>query len=179
MPSLDGRMSLALDAGQFLKADAGAGRLLGVLSLQALPRRLALDFRDVFQEGFAFDNITGDVQVAGGLARTNHLRMRGVQAAVLMEGTADIVRETQDLHVVVVPDINAGTASLAYAVINPLVGLGTFLGQLLLRGPLAEAGTREFKVTGSWADPQVSKLERRTPPLAAPASSPASAASAP
>lgn len=179
MPSLDGRMSLALDAGQFLKADAGAGRLLGVLSLQALPRRLALDFRDVFQEGFAFDNITGDVQIARGLARTNNLRMRGVQAAVLMEGTADIVRETQDLHVVVVPDINAGTASLAYAVINPLVGLGTFLGQLLLRGPLAEAGTREFKVTGSWADPQVSKLERRTPPLAAPASSPASAASAP
>jgi uncharacterized protein YhdP len=176
-------MNLALDAGQFLKAEPGAGRLLGVLSLQALPRRLVLDFRDVFQEGFAFDNITGDLQVAQGVARTNNLRMRGVQAAVLMEGQADVLHETQDLRVIVVPEINAGTASLAYAVINPALGLGTFLGQLLLRGPLAEAGTREFHVTGSWADPRVTQVARRSSeaaaaPAALPASSPASAPAA-
>ena len=52
VPSLDGRINLALDAGQFLKAGPGAARLLSVLNLQALPRRLLLDFRDVFQEGF-------------------------------------------------------------------------------------------------------------------------------
>ena len=125
-----------IDAGQFLKAEPGAARLLGVLSLQSLPRRLVLDFRDVFQEGFAFDNITGDVKIAQGVAHTNNLRMRGVQAAVLMEGQADIARETQDLRVVVVPEINAGTASLAYAAINPAVGLGTFLAQVFLRRPL-------------------------------------------
>jgi uncharacterized protein YhdP len=71
--------------------------------------------------------------------------------------------------VLVVPEINAGTASLAYAVINPLVGLGTFLGQWLLRGPLAEAATREFQITGTWADPQVKPL-LHTPGPAAPAS---------
>ncbi|WP_158219835.1 YhdP family protein [Ideonella sp. A 288] len=173
LPTLSGRMNVALEAGQFLKAEPGAGRLLGVLSLQALPRRLVLDFRDVFQEGFAFDNISGDVQVDRGVARTNNLRMRGVQAAVLMEGSADITQETQELRVVVVPEINAGTASLAYAVINPAIGLGTFLGQWLLRGPLAEAGTREFRVYGSWTDPQVAPVERR-PAAAAAASAPAS-----
>ena len=57
--------------------------------------------------------------------------MRGVQAAVLMEGQADLERETQDLRVLVVPEINAATASLAYAVINPAIGLGTFLAQLV------------------------------------------------
>lgn len=177
-PSLDGRIKLALDAGQFLKAGPGAGRLLGVLSLQALPRRLLLDFRDVFQEGFPFDNIVGDVTIEDGVASTNNLRMRGVQAAVLMEGHADIGRETQDLRVLVVPEINAGTASLAYAVINPAVGLGTFLAQLFLRRPLMAASTREFTVQGSWADPQVERVERRInaplPELEAPA-----AASAP
>jgi uncharacterized protein YhdP len=135
--------------------------LLSVLSLQSLPRRLALDFRDLFQEGFAFDNITGDVSVAQGVAHTNNLRMRGVQAAVLMEGSADIDRETQDLRVVVVPEINAGTASLAYAVINPAVGLGTFLAQMFLRKPLTQAGTREFHVTGPWSDPQVERVQRK------------------
>ena len=161
VPSLDGRINLAIDAGQFLKAGPGAGRLLSVLNLQALPRRLLLDFRDVFQEGFAFDNVTGDVMIDDGVASTNNLRMRGVQAAVLMEGSADIARETQSLRVLVVPEINAGTASLAYAVINPAVGLGTFLAQVFLRRPLMAASTREFTVQGPWADPKVERVERK------------------
>jgi uncharacterized protein YhdP len=123
----------------------------------------------VFQEGFAFDSITGDVQVAQGVAQTNNLRMRGPQAAVLMEGSADLARETADLRVLVVPEIDAAGASLAYAAINPVVGLGTFLAQLILRRPLVAAGTREFHVTGDWADPKVARIER-TP--AEPASAP-------
>ncbi|NML16234.1 TIGR02099 family protein [Azohydromonas sp. G-1-1-14] len=157
---MDGQLRVELERGRFLKADAGAGRLLSVLSLQSLPRRLTLDFRDVFLQGFAFDSITGDVRMDDGVAETNNLLMRGLQAAVLMEGNVDIAHEKQDLHVVVVPEINAGTASLAYAAINPAIGLGTFLAQLFLRKPLMQAGTREFQVTGPWSDPQVAKLER-------------------
>lgn len=177
--SLDGAMNLSLDAGQFLKADAGAGRLLGVLSLQALPRRLLLDFRDVFEEGFAFDNINGDVRLGAGVASTNNLRMRGVQAAVLMEGHADIGRETQDLRVYVVPEINAGTASLAYAAINPAVGLGTFVAQWLLRRPLIAANTREFHVTGGWDEPKIDRIERKPGDPVPHIDGPAAAASAP
>jgi uncharacterized protein (TIGR02099 family) len=161
IPSLSGSLKIGLDAGQFLKAEPGAARLLGVLSLQALPRRLLLDFRDVFQEGFSFDNLSGDVTIAQGVASTRNLRIRGVQALVLMEGKADIARETQDLRVWVVPEINAGTASLAYAIINPAVGLGTFIGQMFLRKPLIEANTREFRITGAWADPKVERVERQ------------------
>ena len=181
LPSLDGQMTLALDAGQFLKAEPGAGRLLGVLSMQSLPRRLVLDFRDLFQEGFAFDNVSADLRLAQGVASTNNFRMRGAAAAVLIEGQSDVTRETQDLRVVVVPEINAGNASLAYAAINPAIGLGTFLGQWLLRGPLREAGTREFRITGGWDDPQVARVERG-PVERAPAervAGPAATASAP
>jgi len=160
-PSLGGRLGVELDQGQFLKASAGAGRLLGVLSLQSLPRRLTLDFRDVFQEGFAFDNVTGDVRIDRGVAATDNLRMRGVSAAVFMEGSTDLRAETQDLRVVVVPEINAGAASLAYAAINPVIGLSTFLAQLFLRNPLAKAGTREFHVAGSWADPKVEPVDHK------------------
>ncbi len=160
-PSLAGQVNVSIDAGQFLKAEPGAARLLSVLSLQSLPRRLALDFRDVFQEGFPFDNITGDVSIRHGVAHTNNLRMRGVQAAVLMEGSADLRQETQEMRVVVVPEINAGTASLAYAAINPAIGLGTFLAQMFLRKPLTQAGTREFLITGSWDDPKVERVQRK------------------
>ncbi len=164
--SLGGQIKVAIESGQFLNAEPGAARLLSVLSLQALPRRLALDFRDVFQKGFAFDNITGDVAISQGVARTNNLLMRGTQAAVLMEGMADIEREAQDIRVIVVPEINVGNAALAYAVINPAVGLGAFLAQLVLRKPLVQAGTREFHVSGSWDDPKVERVERKlTEPL--------------
>ena len=174
-PSLSGQINVAVDSGQFLKVDPGAARLLGVLSLQSLPRRLSLDFRDLFQQGFAFDSLTGDVTIAQGVAKTNNLRMRGVQALVLMEGSADIEHETQDLRVVVIPEINAGTAALAYAVINPAIGLGAFLAQAILKKPLTEAGTREFHVSGPWADPKVERVERKFGDDAQPAGAAASA----
>ncbi len=130
-PSMNGNFFINVESGQFLKADPGLAKLLGVLSLQSLPRRLALDFRDVFSEGFAFDFLRGDVTIQQGMAATNNLQMKGVNAAVLMEGKADIARETQDIKVVVVPEINAGTASLVATVINPAIGLGTFLAQIV------------------------------------------------
>lgn len=186
LAQMDGSMSVRLAAGQFLKAEPGLGRLLGIVSLQSLPRRLLLDFRDVFQQGFAFDQISGDIALARGQAHTDNLRMRGVQATVFIEGQADLVREQQDLRVLIVPEINAGAASLAYLAVNPAIGLGTFFAQMLLRDPLRAASTREFAVTGSMAEPKVERVERAlNAPLpgdgpSAPASSPAAApASAP
>ena len=162
-PSMAGAFTVNMESGQFLKAEPGLAKLLGVLSLQSLPRRLALDFRDVFTEGFSFDFVRGDVKIDQGVAFTNNLQMKGVNAAVLMEGRADILRETQDLRVVVVPEINAGTASLVATIINPVVGLGSFLAQLILRRPLIETATQEFYIDGPWADPRVTRVQRRTP----------------
>ena len=160
-PTLGGQFNVNVESGQFLKADPVLAKLLGVLSLQSLPRRLTLDFRDVFSDGFAFDFLRGDAKVAQGVAATNNLQMKGVSAAVLMEGRADIAKETQDLKVVVVPEINAGTASLVATVINPVIGLSTFLAQLVLRRPLIEAATQEFHVSGTWTDPKIVKVDRR------------------
>ena len=159
-PSLDGQFNLSVESGQFLKADPGIAKLFGVLSLQSLPRRLTLDFRDVFSEGFAFDFVRGDVAISKGIARTNNLQMKGVNAAVLMEGSADIDRETQDLRVIVVPEIDGLTASLVATAINPALGLGTVLAQLVLRRPMMQAATQEFHVDGTWTDPRVTKVAR-------------------
>jgi uncharacterized protein YhdP len=93
--------------------------------------------------------------------------MKGVNAAVLMEGQADIARETQTLKVVVIPEINVGSASLLYSAINPLIGLTTFLANVILRRPLIDANTQEFLIDGSWDDPRVTKVERKPEPAAA------------
>jgi uncharacterized protein (TIGR02099 family) len=159
--SMSGKFNINVENGQFLKAEPGITKLLGVLSLQSLPRRLMLDFRDVFSDGFAFDFFRGDMTIEQGIAKTNNLQMKGVNAVVLMDGQADIAKETQNLRMVVVPEINAGSASLIASTINPVVGLGTFLAQLLLRGPLVNAATQEFVVDGTWIEPRVTQVPRR------------------
>jgi uncharacterized protein (TIGR02099 family) len=166
--SLNGQLRLNAAKGQFLKANTGAGRLLGVMSLQSLPRRITLDFRDVFSEGFAFDSISANATLKNGVLDTRDFKMRGVSATVLLEGSADLRNETQALHVLVLPEINAGSASLAYALLaNPAIGLGTFVAQLLLRDPLSKAFSFEYDVTGTWSEPQVRRRERPAPATSA------------
>ncbi len=158
---LNGDLNLDLRGGRFLKAEPGIARLIGVLNLQSLPSRIKLDFRDVFSEGFTYDQIRGDLTFANGLASTQNLRIIGVQASVLLEGSADINRETQDLRVLVLPEVNAGLASLGYAaLVNPAVGLGAFIAQFILRNPLRELLSYEYRVTGTWSDPVVESVKR-------------------
>lgn len=175
--SLGGNLTINVEKGQFLKTDPGIGKLIGVLSLQSLPRRLTLDFRDVFSEGFAFDYFRGDVDIAQGIARTNNLQLKGVNGAALMEGQADLAKETQNLRVVVVPDIDAGSAALlASYYINPLVGLSTYLVNLILRRPLIDANTHEYLIDGTWLEPRVTPVEYKPKSAAAPSALPAPAA---
>jgi uncharacterized protein YhdP len=158
---LSGNVKLSFRDGQFLKTEPGIGRLISVVNLQSLPRRIKLDFRDVFSEGFTFERVRGDLQFANGLATTQNLRILGVQASVMLEGSANLQDETQDLRVLVLPEFNAGLASLGYAaLVNPAIGLGTFIAQFILRNPVREFLSYEYKVTGTWQDPKVETVKR-------------------
>ena len=158
--SMDGKLHVDVGQGQFLKVEPGIAKLLGVLNLQALPRRLTLDFKDIFSAGFGFDFVRGDVDIHDGLASTTNLQMKGVTAAVLLEGKANLHEETQNLHVVVIPELNTTTLSLVTTAINPIIGIGSFLAQALFKGQITQAVTQQFEVSGSWADPEVKRVQR-------------------
>jgi len=158
---LRGQLSLDLRQGQFLKAEPGLAKLISVLNLQSLPRRITLDFRDIFSAGFAYDRVRGDVEFSNGQAKTNNLRILGVQATVFLEGAVNLVGETQDMRVLVLPELNAGLASLGYALVNPAIGLGSFIAQYILRDPVRKILAYEYQVTGAWAEPNVVELKRR------------------
>jgi uncharacterized protein YhdP len=168
IPSLSGQVQMNVEDGQFLKKDPGAAKLLGVLSLQMLPRMLKLDFHDVFSEGLAFDGISANAMISRGVVHTDNLKMHGVAATVLMDGTADIANETTNLHVVVIPEFNLGTGPLVYALaVNPVIGIGSFLAQLFLRAPVMKALTYHMQVTGPWKSPNVTKLDNQAANAAA------------
>jgi len=168
-PSLSGKLHLQMEKGQFLKAEAGAaGRLLGVFSLQSLAHRVTGDFSDIFGAGFAFDSIGASATIVNGNLSTDDFIMKGLNAVVRVKGEADLNGETQNLEVVVIPEINTVSASLGLALVNPAIGLGSFVANYVLRKPLTAALTKYYQITGSWSDPQVKKVATAGRPDAAP-----------
>ena len=167
-PTLSGNFVLDAAKGQFLKLEPGIGKLLGILSLQSLPRRITLDFRDIFSDGLAFDEIVGAIKVVQGVASTDNLRISGPAARINMSGQVDLPRETQRLRVKINPQLS-DTFSVAGALIGgPVAGVAAFVAQKLLRDPLGEITSYEYDVTGTWAEPLVNKVARLEPKMETP-----------
>jgi uncharacterized protein (TIGR02099 family) len=157
-PSLSGNLVVQAARGQFVKLEPGIGKLLGILSLQSLPRRITLDFRDIFSEGFAFDEIVGSVKISRGNATLDNLRIQGPAARVLMSGDVDLAQETQKLRVRISPHIS-DTVSLVGALAGgPVAGVAAFLAQKVLKDPIDQMVSYEYDVTGKWAEPTVKRV---------------------
>jgi len=165
-PTLNGMFRVETGSGQFVKLDPGLGKLLGVLSLQALKRRFTFDFQDLFGEGFAFDEITGDVRIQDGVMKSDNLKIVGPSARVAIAGETNIANETQKLRVRVQPTLS-GTVSVGAAALllaNPIlgaaVGAGTLLAQTALKDPIEQMFAYEYAVSGNWSDPIVERTGR-------------------
>jgi uncharacterized protein YhdP len=155
--SLTGSLQMQADDGQFLEVDPGLGKLVSLMNLQALPRRVALDFRDVFSKGFQFDRITSNGQVERGVMSLQEFRMRGSAAQVEMTGSVDLARETQDLKVRIIPSLG-DSAAAALAFVNPLLIFPAAVAQRILKDPLGHIFSFEYAVTGTWSNPNVQRL---------------------
>lgn len=157
-PTLNGQLNVAVDKGQFNKLEPGVGKLLGLISLQSLPRRLTLDFRDIFSDGLAFDSIEGKLAIRRGIMRTTDpLRIYGPAAQIEMTGETDLKNETQDLQVAVRPELGGLAAVGAAALAHPVVGAAALVANTVLQKPLNRLFSYRYHVTGTWADPQVGK----------------------
>lgn len=156
--TLNGTLNLDTGKGQFLKMDPGIGKLLGILSLQALPKRVTLDFNDVFSEGFQFDSIKGTAQVGNGVLDTQDMHLDGSAAKVTMKGRVDLNRETQDLRVQVLPALGDSVSLIGAFAAGPAVGVGALIVNKVLGDPLDKLVSFEYNVSGTWSDPKVVKV---------------------
>jgi uncharacterized protein YhdP len=154
---LSGTFKVESRRGQFAKLDPGAGKLLGLLSLQSLPRRATLDFRDVFSDGFAYETVEGNVKVARGIMLTDDFEISGPSAFVSISGEVSLPQETQSLQMRVVPEVGEGMALAATLLGTPVLGLSTLLVSKLLKNPFGKAVAYEIRVTGSWDNPVVTR----------------------
>ncbi|HKU47709.1 MAG TPA: YhdP family protein, partial [Burkholderiales bacterium] len=161
--SLRGDLQMQVQDGQFLEIEPGIGKLIGLMSLQALPRRITLDFSDVFSKGFRFDRINAAARIDDGALKLREFRMRGSAADVEMTGDVDLVRETQDLRVRVLPSLG-DSAALGIGIVNPVAGVAAAIAQRILKNPLGQIFSFDYKVSGGWTDPKVEKILPPPPP---------------
>lgn len=167
--SLQSDVSLDLAKGTILQVDPGVARLLGVLSYQGLTRLATLDIggvlKPIVSQGTPFDRITSQGKVVNGVANIQNLSIRGPQGNVRLTGSANLINETQDIRITVVPNLNAGSASVAYTFVNPIIGLSTLIGQYLIADEVSKLFQLDYLVQGTWASPQVIALDTKGRPL--------------
>ncbi len=167
--SLKGDMSLDLAKGTVLQVEPGIARLLGVLSFQGLSRIATLDIsgvlKPVVSQGTPFDRVTAKGTINNGLALIQDLSMKGPQGNVRLTGQANLINETQDIRVTVVPNLNAGSASLAYTFVNPIIGLSTLVGQYLIADEVSKLFQLDYLIQGTWATPQIIALDSKGKPI--------------
>jgi uncharacterized protein YhdP len=160
---LSGHLTLDVKDGQFLKVNPGGqGRLIGLLSLQELPRHLTLDFHDVFSEGYAFDHLVTHTSLARGMMNLDDFVISSPSASVVMKGRLDLVNEQAHLSALVNPSLGNGV-SLVASIINLPVGLISFAVQKLLKNPLDSAFSYQYLIDGSWSNPQMRSVKVGTP----------------
>ncbi|HET9701665.1 MAG TPA: YhdP family protein, partial [Burkholderiales bacterium] len=163
-PTLGGDLRLEAFSGQFLKIEPGAGKLLGILSLQALPRRLLFDFRDVVDSGFEFDTINATATISRGVLNTKDFVMVGSSAQVIMRGDINLAAETQDLRVRIAPALSEGVSLAGSVLGGPVVGAAALFVSKALKDPIGQLAAVEYNVKGTWADPLVTKAGATPPP---------------
>jgi uncharacterized protein (TIGR02099 family) len=156
--TLNGTLKLDTSKGRFLKMDSGAGKLLSVLSLQDLPKHIALGFTDVFSEGFQFDNINGNAAIKDGVIETQDFHIDGSSAKVTMKGNVDLNNETQNLRVRILPTLGNSLSLIGAFAISPAVGIGSLIVNKILGNPLDKLVSFEYNVSGTWSDPNVVKV---------------------
>lgn len=156
---VSGTASLRFAGGRVASVDPGAGRVLGLMSLAHLPRRLALDFDDVTDEGLAFDTVTGDFRLVDGTAYTDDLLLRGPATEIGIAGRTDLGGRSYDQTAIVTGQLGASIGVAGAIAGGPVVGAALFLISQIFKEPLAGAVRAYYRITGPWESPQVRKID--------------------
>jgi uncharacterized protein YhdP len=158
---LSGRLELSAANGQLTAVEPGAGRMFSLMSLTHLPRRLALDFNDLTGEGLAFDTLRGTFRLTDGDAYTDNVTLRGSAAEIGLAGHANLRDRTYDQTAVVTGQLGASLGVAGALAGGPAVGAALLLFSQIFKESLNGVTRGYYRITGSWDDPQVRRIEAR------------------
>ena len=159
LKSATGQVQVALEKGQIVGLKPGAGRVLGLASLSELPRRLALDFSDLTDKGFAFDTIRGDFDIHDGSAYTDNVLVKGPAAEIGLIGRVGLKNEDYDQTAVVTGSVGNSPLPLAAFAAGPVIGGAVLLFTQVFKQPLKGLVRGYYRITGTWDNPVVERIK--------------------
>ncbi len=154
-----GTISVSAESGQIVNLQPGAGRMLGLFSVAALPRRLALDFSDLTDKGLAFDSIHGDFELREGNAYTSNLLLRGPAAEIGIAGRTGFGTRDYDQTAVVTGNLGASLPVAGALAGGPAVGAALLLFSQVFKEPLKGMTRGYYRITGPWDNPTVERVD--------------------
>lgn len=136
------------------------GKALGLLSISELPKRLLLDFSDLFSNDFSFDRLNGDFSFRDGLAYTCNLTIKSAPADVVIIGATDTKKREYNQMAIVQPAVSdmlpMGGAMLG----GPAAAASVFLFTKLFRRPLKDVGLAYYSINGDWNQPIITDISK-------------------
>ena len=160
LPAVSGVASFKLEDGAIIDVKPGAGgRLLGLLNVLHLPRRLILDFEDVYKDGLVFDSITGDLAFADDNASTRNVLIEAASANILMNGRVGLEAEDYDLEMEVRPNSSAATFTGGTLAGGPIVGAGLVILEKLFG--VDKLAREKYSITGNWDNPVIVQTNKQ------------------
>jgi uncharacterized protein (TIGR02099 family) len=160
LPRIAGTLAAKVGPGRILDVDPGAGRLLGLVSLQAIPRRLALDFSDFFRSGMSFDSIEGRFELRTGDAWTTDLQVRGPSADIAVSGRTGLNTRDYDQELQVTPKVGGVLPVVGAIAAGPVGAAAGLVAQGMLSSPIDQMARARYRVTGSWDKPRIDLIAR-------------------
>ena len=154
---LDGEVTVSLESGSIVPLEPAAGRVIGLFALQALPRRLDLDFKDLTGEGLAFTSIAGSAVIEGGIAEVPLLQLTGPVGVVDITGSSDLNTRQFNQRVTVLPRVSAALPVIGAISAGASGGIGALIATGVLKAlgvDFDRIGLRTYELTGDWSEPE-------------------------
>ncbi len=162
LSKITGKLKININSGFILGLDPGFGRVIGLLNIENIQRRLLLDFSDVTNRGFSFDNVIGDLDLNHGELNLNKVFIVGPSANIIISGRTSLLTEQLDLLIEVTS--KAGTTlplAAAVAAGNPIIGAAVWLFDYASGAKFSQFKFAKYKVTGTWNKPEINTLKNK------------------
>lgn len=161
LASLSGILHTRIGKGDVVNVGTGqAGRLLRLVSFDALLRKLQFDFSDTFGKGFYFDSIRSTAWIKDGVLHTDDLLVDGLEADIAMKGSVDLANRQIAMEAVIAPEISATVGVATAFVVNPVIGAAVFAASKVLAPLWNKISLIRYQIHGSLDQPTIKEILR-------------------
>ncbi|MFC3095268.1 YhdP family protein [Alteromonas sediminis] len=168
LEAVKGQADWSLSDGYLTEVSDKGSRIFTLFSLNSLVRKLSLDFRDVFAQGFFYDDINGSLVLENGNAMTEDTVVDGGAGEIEIRGYANLVSEKLNYDISFTPNVTGNLPFLVYFLANPPTAIAALAIDQVLTSAKVISNVN-YQVTGTFEAPVVTEVGRDSKEVTLPA----------